>query len=120
MMAERRDTAVLMKCSDSGMSFSTTAQRPLAGRALDARQGGAEVLTGETEFLAKTLEVDERRAEVVGDAVNEHLVFLLALAQRTRHGAEHGVEPGDLVAAGQRLRQFLFIAESADVVRSTG
>ena len=98
MMADRRDTAVLMKCSDSGMSLSTTVSARLPAR-LDVRQGGAEVLEGESQFLAETLEVDERRTQVVRDAVDEHLVFLLALPERPRHVAENGVQPRDLVAA---------------------
>ncbi len=93
-----------------------------SGRAdrLDPFQGGPKVLTRKAQLFAEPLQIDQRRTQVVGHAVNEHLIFLLPLPQRTGHIAENGVQARDLVAAGQRPRQLLLLPPAAHVLRQPG
>ena len=104
MIRASRPTAVWMKRIDSSMSRSMSC-RPAAAHRLGhvvAAEQLAEVPARQAELLAEALEVDQRRAQVVRDAVDEHLVLLLLLAEVVGHVVEGAVDLGDLVAAGQR------------------
>ena len=109
MMRARRPTAVWMKRIDSSMSLAIS-WSPLCRRPpghVFSMEERPEIPAREAELLAEPLEVDQRRAQVVRDAVDEHLVLLLLLTEIIGHLAERPVHLGDLVVPRQRLLQGL-------------
>ena len=104
MIAESRVTAVWMKWIDSAMSRveqRRRASRSSTGAGLRRRAGRGGRRRRSASSLAEPLEVHQGRAEVVRDAVDEHLVLCVLLGDRPRHAVEDGVEPADLVEPGQ-------------------
>ena len=86
MMRARRPTAVWMNRIDSSMSLVIRPEAALADarRHVLAAEQDLEVPARQAELLAEALEIDQGRAQVVRDAVDEHLVLLLLLVESCR------------------------------------
>ena len=75
-----------------------------------------QVAIRQAELLAEALQIDQGRAQIMRDAVDEHLVLLLLLVETGRHIVKCPVDLGNLVAALQRRREPLALGETAGVV----
>ena len=98
MMLLRRLTASLMKCVERRHVLVDEGEASAAhlGRQVAVREDLPNVLADQPELLAEALEVHERRAEVVGDAVDEGLDLRVLVAQLEVAVLELPVEPVEL------------------------
>ena len=86
-----------------------SADRP---RHILVAEQGLEIAARQHELLTESLQVDERRAQVVRDAVDEHLVLLLLLFEAGGHFVKGAIDLGDLVASGQWRHEGLSVART--------
>lgn len=76
----------------------------------------AQIVAGMRQLFGKPLQIDERRTQIVRDAVDEHLVFLRLLMQRLVRPSQF-VGPARKVVLEARLHPFGFAQAAARLVQ---
>ena len=97
---------------------------PVAGGGgeVAARQQGAHLAQGQGQLLAEALEVHQRRTQVMGDAIDERLVFLVLVTELAVAFQQLGCALADadfqiVIEAADRVLSLLAFAQIAGQLR---